>query len=569
MRRELLVCIFLTLLFFVSCQTISPTATSKMEKREIHYAALNPRAHMPEVKLTPLASRLADLNNKVVYIINSWSAGSEMEDVLAEAVDYLVKRFPTVKVISRNKPSASMTPDPDLWDEMIKKGNAFIYGGAPSWGTTASALTFASGLEKRGLPGVVLVYDTIIDNAGTTCIQIGAPMRMVAVPYPPKNITRKQMTEVMENIVKGLAYPLNDNEKKTGTYKPPKPERIALTGKLSEIQEYFYKKGWTDGLPIIPPTEEKVAEMLKGTSHRPDEVITTTMWPEKWEVTVEKVAINGVMAGCKPEYMPILLATVQAFSQFDYDSAVRSSNSFSFMQVVNGPIRKSVGMNAGIFALGPGNHANATIGRALRLFIINLGGGTPGVNLMGSIGNVGCYTFCFAENEEESPWKSFAVDRGYKSNESTVTIFSGGWSHVGNYLLSKTLDDLAKDIAQFEWPNGVVVLTSPPRAKLLAQQGKSKEEVENFIWSHATLTMKEFKTDPFYKQFIEPILKGKEMYGEKYLWPKEYLDKRDDEIIPVYPRKYVNVIVVGGDINPQMQAWKMAYPSTASIDKWK
>src|SRR4030042_5772482 len=165
MRRELLGCIFLTLLFLMGCQTISPTATSKMEKREIHYTTLIPRAHMPGVKLIPLASRPSDLNNKMVYIINSWPAGSEMEDVLAEAAEYLVKRFPTLKVISRNKPSASMTPDPDLWDEMIKKGNAFIYGGAPSWGTTASALTFASGLEKRGLPGVVLVYDTIIDNA--------------------------------------------------------------------------------------------------------------------------------------------------------------------------------------------------------------------------------------------------------------------------------------------------------------------------------------------------------------------------------------------------------------------
>ncbi len=394
-------------------------------------------------------------------------------------------------------------------------------------------------------------------------------MRRVSVPYPPKNITGRQMAEVMENIVKALIQPLNETEKKTGTYRPPKPQRIALTGSLSEVQEYFCNKGWTDGLPIIPPTEERVAQMLKGTSHAPNEVVTTTMWPEKWEVTVEKVAISGVMAGCKPEYMPVLLATVEAFSKFDYDSAVRSSNSFSFMQVVNGPIRKAIGMNPGVFALGPGNQANATIGRALRLFIINLGGGTPGVNIMGNIGNVSCYTFCFAENEEESPWESFALEQGYKKNESTLTVFSGGWSHVGNYLLSETLDDVSKDIAQFEWPNGVAVLISPPRARLLAKQGKSKKDVEDYIWSHATLTMKEFKSDPFYKQFIEPILKGKEMYGEKYVWPKEYLNLPDDAVVPVYPRKYVHAIVVGGEVNPQMQAWKMAYPSTVSIDKWR
>ena len=90
-----------------------------------------------------------------------------------------------------------------------------------------------------------------------------------------------------------------------------------------------------------------------------------------------------------------------------------------------------------------------------------------------------------------------------------------------------------------------------------------------YIWSHATLTMKEFKSEPFYKQFIEPILKGREMYGEKYVWPKEYLDLPDDAVVPVYPRKYVHAIAVGGEVNPQMQVWKMAYPSTVSIDKWR
>jgi hypothetical protein len=149
-----------------------------------------------------------------------------------------------------------------------------------------------------------------------------------------------------------------------------------------------------------------------------------------------------------------------------------------------------------------------------------------------------------------------------------VTVLSGGWSHVGNYIAG-TLDRFAKDVAVFEWPNGLVALLSPQRAKMLAQQGLKKKDVEDFIWKNATSTAREFRSGIYYKTFIEPILMGKEMYGEKYLWPKEYLTLPDDATVSLYPRKYVNVIVVGGEVSPMMQAWKMAYPSTVSVDKWR
>src|SRR5262249_54687108 len=157
-----------------------------------------------------------------------------------------------------------------------------------------------------------------------------------------------------------------------------------LQGTLAEVQTYFDEHHWTDGLPIVPPTEDAVAAMLKGTHHGKDEIVTRAMVPEGWPVTVEKVAINGVMAGAPPSAMPVLLAAVEAFGSGHFASSVRSTNSFSFMQIVNGPIAREIGMNAGTYALGPGNRANASIGRALRLFIYNLGGGENGVNLMGT-----------------------------------------------------------------------------------------------------------------------------------------------------------------------------------------
>jgi hypothetical protein len=317
-------------------------------------------------------------------------------------------------------------------------------------------------------------------------------------------------------------------------------------------------------MPIIPPTEENVREMLKGTSHPANEIVTTAMVPEGLVVTVEQVAINGLMSGCKPEYMPVLLALVEASVSANIGGPMRSINSFSFMQVVNGPIRMELNMNSGTYALGPGNRANATIGRALRLFVLNLGGGRVGTNIMGTQGNVSAYTFCIAENEEKNPWESLSVEKGFNSDESTLTIFSGGWSHLGNFSGSSAdLVDVAKSIALLDYPNGIVILISPQKATILKEKGMNKEDVKEKIWKNATLTMKEFRDGHAFDGLIKSSIK------RGHLWPKEYLDLPDDAVVPVYPRENIHVIVVGGDMAPVMQAWKMANPTTVSIDKWR
>ena len=529
---------------------------------------LNPRGYRPDVQLTPLAQRSPDLNGKTVYLLTSKQEGSHIEVVLAKVAEALKTRFPKVNMVNKYKPSAYMSSDPELWDEMVKNASAFVYGAAPSCSTTHWDATWTALLEKRGLPGALVIYDSLIDTARMTAEEKGMPIRWVTASYPPQKMTEKQMTEATDKVIKALTAPLTENEKKTGKFTPPKPPKHAPAGTYAQIQEYFLKQGWTDGLPIIPPTRERVAAMLKGTKHKPDEIAGTTVWPEKWTATVEKVAINGVMAGCRPEYMPVLLATVEAWAKWDNDSTVRSTNSFSYMQVVNGPIRKELDMNAGIYAMGPGNQANASIGRALRLFIINLGGGQAGVNMMATQGNPSAYSFCVPENEEASPWPPLSVDMGYKAGESTVTIFSGGWCHVGNYL-NGNLDALIKAITYFEWPNGVVVLMAPQAARMQSAKGYDKEGVKDYIWKNATLTMKEWKTDVYYSWFVEPLLKGKEQYGIKDLWPKEYLGLPDDAVVRPYPRKNVHVVVVGGETNPMMQGWRFAYPSSASVDKWR
>jgi hypothetical protein len=530
------------------------------------FRALNPAGYLPQVNLVPLAARLPNLEGKTIYMITLASPKDPAIDSLASKVaEALTSR--NAKVVQKKKETTYSSDDKPLWDEVQKNANGFIYFGTAQSSTTTFSVIWAAGLEKRGIPGVTVIFDTFRNSAEATCEKLGTMVRLTAVPPAFESLTDRQVSEISTKALEALTTPLTEREMKAGPYLPPRPPRIALVGTADQIQKHFYESGWTDGLPIIIPTEEKVAQMLKGTSHKPDQVVTKSMWPGPLEVTVEKVAVCGVMAGCKPEYMPVLLAAAEAFGSGNNAATVVSTNSFSFMQVINGPIRNQIGMNAGIFALGPGNQANATIGRALRLFIHSLGGGRVGENLMGAQGNVSAYTFCFPENEEKSPWEPFHVSEGYKLGESTITIFNGGWSHVGNYIFEgmEGIEKLSQAMAQFEWPVGAVILMSPTKAKMFSSKGLSKQEVEERIWSGATVTMKRFKDSTYYRSFIGPDLKGKLSYG----WPKEYLEKADDAIIQAYPRKHVKIIVVGGEVADMMQAWKVGSPSTASIDKWR
>jgi hypothetical protein len=242
--------------------------------------------------------------------------------------------------------------------------------------------------------------------------------------------------EAIAQTLLALTALLIPAEVETGTITPTPDPDVAAMGDLDTIQRIFDEKNFTDGLPIIPPTPEKVAQMLTGTSHAADDVVSTEFFPEGLQVTIRQVAINAVMAGCLPAHLPVLLATIEAYQSFHLmNSQLRSTNSFAFMQMVNGSIARELEMNASHNALGPGNRANSTMGRALRLFIINLGRGIPGGNVFAVQGNPAANTFMFAENEGDSPWEPLSVDQGFETGESTLSFFSDGWSHMGNYMV--------------------------------------------------------------------------------------------------------------------------------------
>jgi hypothetical protein len=219
-------------------------------------------------------------------------------------------------------------------------------------------------------------------------------------------------------------------------------------GPLEDEAEAMFGRGWTDGLPVVVPTEARVLRMLQGANRAPQEVVAVVP-PDLVECTVEKVAVNAVLAGCRPEYLPVVLAAVEAActDEFNAHGVLATTMPVGPIIVVNGPVRRRIGMNAGVNVLGQGNRANSTIGRALQLVIRNVGGGRPGSVDRATQGNPGKVGFCFPEDEEGSPWEPLHVARGYDGETSTVTLFAGEGPRGIIDQLSRDPDSLARSFA--------------------------------------------------------------------------------------------------------------------------
>ena len=197
--------------------------------------------------------------------------------------------------------------------------------------------------------------------------------------------------------------------------------------------EYYFERGWTDGLPVVPPTAEKIGAFLDAAGRSPSEILGTE--PVRGRVvTVEKVAINAVMAGCRPEYFPVVVATIEAMLEPEHNlhAVTVSTMGAAPLLVVNGPVVDEIGLNSGVSVFGPGRRANATIGRAIRLTIMNVTGALPGDLDQSSLGHAGKYTWCIAEDGQSSPWQPLHVDRGFAADESTVTVFPGLVAYSGD-----------------------------------------------------------------------------------------------------------------------------------------
>ena len=256
---------------------------------------------------------------------------------------------------------------------------------------------------------------------------------------------------------------------------------------LEDEMEALFARGWTDGLPVVPPTEERVLAMLEGTTRAPDE-IAAIVPPDLVPCTVEKVAINATLAGCKPEHLPVVRAAVEAVctDEFNMHGVIATTMGVGPILIVNGPIRGALGMNSGKNVFGQGNRANLAIGRALQLVVRNVGGGRPGEVDRATFGNPGKLAFCFAEDEEGSPWGPLSADLGAEPGVNTVTVFAGESPRNMVDQLSREPTSLARSFAvnlrSVQHPKlgiafGCLLAIGPEHSRVFREAGWSKQQL--------------------------------------------------------------------------------------------
>ncbi|MFC1917886.1 hypothetical protein ACFLXH_04460 [Chloroflexota bacterium] len=320
-------------------------------------------------------------------------------------------------------------------------------------------------------------------------------------------------------------------------------ERMEVEDSADAINQLFYERGWTDGLPVIPPTGKSVSAMLSAVDRDPQEQIAL-LAPKTGIATVEKIAINAVMAGCLPEYLPVLVAATAAIAEekFNLLGVQATTHPCSPFIVVNGPIAEKLKINCRGNAFSPGFRANATIGRALRLILLNIGGGIPQQTDRATHGQPGKFSCCIAENEDENPWEPLHVERGFRPQDSTVTVFAAEAPHnindhesiTGKGILitsAATMATAGNNNLTYYTGEPILVL-GPEHAATVKKDGFTKEQVKDFIFEHAKL----------------PVAKLSEENQRYRQDPNcDFGEFAHSDMAPVGRRKDIVVMVAGGE----------------------
>jgi hypothetical protein len=342
----------------------------------------------------------------------------------------------------------------------------------------------------------------------------------------------------LDAVVSALTKPLTPDEAAPKAKEAEKPAKIIFKGSLEEINRFFYKRGWADGLPIIPPTEDAVAAMLEGTDLPPDHLLGK-LESRLGKATVEKIAISAVMAGALPTYMPVLIAGTKLLLESErgfmgYTTFGFSTGSWSPFWIINGPIRNDILVNNSSGALSPGNIANAAIGRAMGLIIKNIGGVRKGVEDMGVMGNPMKYSMVIAENEEESPWEPLHVEYGYGREDSTITVsypqsYLQHWPYGSDAeaILRSVIDNLQRGMRY-------TIVFTPPHAKNMAREGWTKGDIKEFISEYARIPGSRFTSKPAIGPLGSGLFKGR-------------LTVRDTDMVRlISDSRFIRIIVAGG-----------------------
>ncbi|HUL01496.1 MAG TPA: hypothetical protein VLX29_11690 [Nitrospirota bacterium] len=349
-----------------------------------------------------------------------------------------------------------------------------------------------------------------------------------------------------------------------GKFSDGKSEKIIIRKDIFvEINELFYDRGWTDGLPIVPPTADRVKEMLAGSDLSADYVVAA-LDPMGGQATVEKIAVNAVMAGCNPAYMPILLAAVEAVArpEFDLRGVSTTTNPDIPMLIVSGPIVGELGINADTNTLGRGWKANATIGRALHLILQNVGGSWPGITDMSAIGQPGEFSMMLAENQSANPWEPLHMGFGFPKAANVVTLLSAEGTHniLGIGLKSEIfLKLVANHLAGLDraYRSTVLLIIATDTAEMLSREGWDRQKIIEFIKEHAVMPFSRYK-----ELFIDS---GRARRHEVPSWVFETSDPHT--MIPVPFIDHFLILVAGGTGEKSMliPGWSGGIPVSKEI----
>ncbi|MDF1592488.1 MAG: hypothetical protein P1P89_13305 [Desulfobacterales bacterium] len=338
-----------------------------------------------------------------------------------------------------------------------------------------------------------------------------AQLPLVSIPHPISGRREDEVaamaSQVLPELQKALLTPPppEASDAEMAAAPPAFGDSIDLEDDLEVIYDYFSRQGWADGLPIIPPTPKRVHQVLKQYSGDPFEVLGKI--PHlNGEATVERCAVAMVMAGCLPSYLPVVLTAVRAMMTpaFNIQAVQSTTNAIAPLLILNGPVITRLGFNCTENVFGQGNRANATVGRAIRFILLNIGGADPGKLDRATHGHPGKYSYCVAENEAESPWEPFHVDRGFRREDSVVTVVGADAPMNINDASSTSAEGVLHSIASSMITPGSnnalrggepLVVFSPEHADLIARDGWSKADVRAYLYEHSQIPLDKFSPE--------------------------------------------------------------------------
>jgi hypothetical protein len=378
------------------------------------------------------------------------------------------------------------------------------------------------GLEELGIPGVSIVQKGFVADAKATAMAyrlINPSLAVTPYVFTALNApqTRQAADAIIEDIINGLtkvsAEPKGSVIERIPT-RGPDDDVLEFRGKdykecFEKMNDAFLDWGWSDGFPLIPATKEAVEEMLRGTNRPPDETIVEHFVPGMAQATVKNIAINAVMAGCKREFLPVIIAAVEAMHDPAATSlrlCTMSTGPHAPLFVINGPIVNQLHINSGLCALGPAgperlSFSNIVIGRAVRLILMNVGNCYPGIMDQDTIGSPAKFSMVVAENEKANPWDPYHVEKGFASEDSTVSCFYGGSLTEMCDLESDSAEGLMNTFARHLTGIGAigfkyltpVILMAPDHATVLARDGWTKEDVRQYLHLHCRISAETYR----------------------------------------------------------------------------